>query len=112
MAMPSASKSSTTTERNLLPPIHPGEVLKEELMVPLGISINKLARELRVPPGRIGDIVNGRRGVSADTALRLARYFGTTPAFWMNLQAAYDLEVAERASLTEIERDVRPRRAA
>jgi len=96
----------------LLPPIHPGEVLKEELMVPFGISINKLARELRVPPGRIGDIVNRKRGVSADTALRLARYFGTTPAFWMNLQSAYDIEVAERESQAEIARDVRPRRAA
>ncbi len=112
--MPSASKSSTITkgEKDFLPPIHPGEVLKEELMAPLGISINRLARELRVPPGRIGDIVNEKRGVSADTALRLARYFGTSPAFWMNLQSAYDLEVAERESLAEIKRDVRPRELA
>ena len=96
----------------LLPPVHPGEILREELMAPLGLSINGLARELRVPVTRIGDIVNERRGISADTALRLARYFGTASQFWMNLQTAYDLEIAERGSLTEIERDVRPRKAA
>ncbi len=77
-----------------LPPVHPGEILQEDLMKPLGLSINRLARDLRVPVTRISEIVNGRRRVSADTALRLARYFGNTAEFWLNLQSAYDLEVA------------------
>ena len=95
-----------------LPPVHPGEILREELMKPLGLSINGLARSLHVPPTRTSEIVNGRRGISADTALRLARYFGTTREFWMNLQAAYDLDVAQRASAARIARDVQPREAA
>ena len=95
-------------EDDLLPPIHPGEILTEEFMKPLGLSINRVARDLRVPVTRIAEIVHARRGVSSDTALRLARYFGTTPEFWMNLQSAYDLEVAERDSRTRIERDVHP----
>ncbi|MGH9363871.1 MAG: HigA family addiction module antitoxin [Thermoanaerobaculia bacterium] len=95
-----------------LPPVHPGEVLYEDLMKPLGITINRLARDLRVPPTRISEIVNGLRGISADTTLRLARYFGTTPDFWMNLQAAYDLDVAQRASAERIVRDVHPREVA
>lgn len=96
----------------LLPPIHPGEILLEEYMKPLGISINRLARDLRVPPTRIGDIVNRRRSLTSDTALRLARYFNTTPQYWMNLQSAFDLEVAQREKLKEIKRDVRPYAAA
>ena len=72
-----------------LPPVHPGEVLREDLMTPLGLSINGLARDLRVPVTRMSEIVNGRRSITADTALRLARYFDMTPQFWMNLQAAY-----------------------
>ena len=95
-----------------LPPVHPGEVLREELLVPLAISINRLGRDLRVPVTRMSEIVNGRRGITADTALRLARYFETTPEFWMNLQAAYDLDVAQRASADRIARDVNPREAA
>lgn len=95
-----------------LPPVHPGEVLHEDLMKPLGVSINRLARELRVPVNRISEIVNGRRGITADTALRLARYFATTPEFWMNLQAAHDLDSAQRASAERIARDVNPREAA
>ena len=95
-----------------LPPVHPGEVLREDLMTPLGISINQLGRDLRVPVTRISEIVNGRRGVTADTALRLARYFGTTAEFWMNVQAKYDLDVAQRASAHRIARDVHPREAA
>ncbi|HXV61414.1 MAG TPA: HigA family addiction module antitoxin [Vicinamibacteria bacterium] len=91
-----------------LPPVHPGEILHEDLMRPREISINRLARDLRVPVTRISEIVNGRRGISADTALRLGRYFGSTPEFWMNLQAAYDLEVAQREKESEIERDVHP----
>ena len=81
-------------------------------MKPLGITINGLARELRVPPTRTSEIVNGRRSISADTALRLARYFGTTPEFWMNLQAAYDLELAQRLSAERIARDIHPHEAA
>jgi addiction module HigA family antidote len=81
-------------------------------MKPLEISINRLARDLRVPVTRISEIVNRRRGISADTALRLARYFGSTPEFWINLQTAYDLEVARRESASMIELDVRPRDVA
>ena len=95
-----------------LPPVHPGEILREDLLKPLGISINRLARDLRVPVTRVSEIVNGRRGITADTALRLARYFGTTPEFWMNLQAAHDLDLAQRASADRIARDVHPREAA
>jgi len=98
--------------KGLLPPVHPGEVLREDLMKPLGISINRLARDLRVPVTRVSEIVNRRRAITADTALRLARYFGSTPQFWINLQAGYDLELAERASGTRIVRDVHPREAA
>ena len=95
-----------------LPPVHPGEILREDLMAPLGLSINGLARELRVPVTRMSEIVNGRRSITADTALRLARYFSTTPEFWVNLQSAYDLDVATRASAEQIKRDVHPREAA
>jgi antitoxin HigA-1 len=95
-----------------LPPVHPGEILREDLLKPLGISINRLGRDLRVPVTRMSEIVNRRRGITADTALRLARYFGTTPEFWMNLQASFDLDVAQRASADRITRDVRPREAA
>ncbi len=94
--------------QELLPPIHPGEILAEEFIKPLRLSINRVARDLRVPVTRIAEIVHGRRAVSSDTALRLARYFSTTPAFWMNLQSAYDLEVAERESMDRIKRDVHP----
>ncbi len=95
-----------------LPPVHPGEILREDLLKPLGISINRLGRDLRVPVTRMSEIVNGRRGVSADTALRLARYFGITPEFWMSLQAAYDLDLVQRVSSDRIARDVHPREAA
>src|SRR3990172_2357880 len=92
-----------------LAPIHPGEILREELLGPLGLSASRLARDLRVPVTRITEILHGRRGITADTALRLARYFGTTARFWMNLQLAYDLEVAERDVTPLIEREVLPR---
>lgn len=95
-----------------LPPFHPGEILREDLLKPLGISVNRLGLDLRVPVTRMREIVNGRRGISADTALRLARYFGTTPEFWMNLQAAYNLDSEQRVSADRIARDVRPREAA
>jgi addiction module HigA family antidote len=95
-----------------LSPVHPGEILREDLLKPLGISINRLGRDLRVPVTRMSEIANGRRGISADTALRLARYFGTTPEFWMNLQATYDLDSAQRVLAERIARDVHPREAA
>lgn len=81
-------------------------------MKPLGLSVNGLARELKVPVTRIREIVNGRRSLSADTALRLSRYFGSTPEFWINLQGAYDLSVTIDSSADRIEREVRPRKAA
>ena len=99
-------------KRRRLPPVHPGEILSEDLMQPLGLSINRLARDLSVPVTRMSEIVNGRRSITADTALRLARYFGSSPQFWMNLQAAYDLDVVARASAERIERDVHPHEAA
>ncbi|KAF1008586.1 MAG: putative HTH-type transcriptional regulator YbaQ [Luteibacter sp.] len=79
-----------------LPPVHPGEVLREDYMIPLGLSANALAIALGVTAARINEIANGRRGISADTALRLARYFGTDARSWLNLQQNYELEVAER----------------
>ena len=94
-------------KRLLRTALHPGEILREQFMADFGVSINRLARDLRVPPTRIGEIVNERRAITPDTALRLARYFGTTAEFWMDLQTAYDLDVA-RASLRQIEMDVRP----
>ncbi|MBF0562855.1 MAG: HigA family addiction module antidote protein [Alphaproteobacteria bacterium] len=90
---------------------HPGEVLRVEFLEPLGISSNALALALRVPATRIGEIVNERRGVSADTALRLARYFGTTAQFWVNLQSAHDLSRAEAESGSAIADEVKPRAA-
>jgi len=90
---------------------HPGEVLRAEFLDPLGLSANALALALRVPATRIGEIANGRRAVSADTALRLARYFGTTPQFWMNLQSAYDLSRAEAESGSVIAEEIKPRAA-
>ncbi len=91
-----------------LKPVHPGEVLREEFMTPLGLSMNKLAMALRVPVTRIADIVNERRSITADTALRFARYFNNSPTFWMNLQTRYDLEVAEDEIAAKVERDVQP----
>src|SRR2546421_6249739 len=79
--------------RRKLPPIHPGEILLEEFLTPLGVSQYRLAKETSVPPRRINEIVRGLRSVSADTALRLSRYFGTSERFWLNLQTRYDLEV-------------------
>jgi antitoxin HigA-1 len=91
-----------------LKPVHPGEILHEEFMKPLGLSMNKLALGLRVPVTRIADIVGERRGITADTALRLARYFKNPPVFWMNLQTRYDLEVAQHELAAKVERDVQP----
>ena len=91
-----------------LKPVHPGEILREEFMKPLGLSMNRLALDLHVPVTRIAEIANERRGITADTALRFARYFKNTAAFWMNLQTRYNLEVAEDKSASKIERDVQP----
>jgi addiction module HigA family antidote len=106
-------KSWTTIEvskvsKNGMRPVHPGEVLREEFMVPLGLSANALAKALNVPAPRINDVVRGRRGVSADTAMRLARYFGGDARSWLNLQAAYDLRVAEISSGKRIAREISP----
>ena len=98
--------------KNGMRPIHPGEILREDYMVPLGLSATALAHALGVTPARINDIVRERRGVTADTALRLARYFGTDAQTWINLQTAYDLRVAELTAGGTIERIVKPRRAA
>lgn len=93
-----------------LPPVHPGEILLEEYLHPLGISQNRLGRDLNVPAQRINEIIRGKRSITVDTALRLARYFHTTSRFWLNLQTHYDLEVAEETRLVErISREVRQR---
>ncbi len=94
---------------NRLPPIHPGEILREEYLAPLGMSANALARELHVPPNRITAILQKKRSVTADTALRLARFFGTTAQVWLNLQASYDLKITEQSTGPMIEAQVRPR---
>jgi len=92
----------------LLDPITPGEILREDFMEPLDISMNQLARDLSVPPNRISEIVNGKRSISADTALRLQRYFGVEAQFWLNLQTAYDLRMMKRKIWTDIERRIIP----
>ena len=91
----------------LLDPIPPGEVLHEEFMKPLGVSINALTREIAVPPNRVSDIVNGKRSITADTALRLGKYFGVSPELWLGLQADYDLRVARRTTWLKTEPRVR-----
>src|SRR5882762_146706 len=98
--------------RDRIPFPHPGETIREDYLKPLGMSVNRLALELRVPATRLTEIVHGRRGISADTALRLARYFNTTPKFWLNLQASYDLAMAAEARSAEIQRTGHPREAA
>lgn len=98
--------------KNRMRPIHPGEILREEYMVPLGLSANALARALGVTPARVNEIIREKRGITGDTALRLARYFGTDAQSWLNLQTAYDLRVAELASGNAIDRQVKPREAA
>jgi len=93
----------------LMAPVTPGEILREDFMKPFGLSANALAKTLQVPPNRITAILNGTRSITADTALRLARYFNTTPQSWMNLQKNYELEVAKREMGQAIEDDVQPR---
>ncbi len=118
------SRSSTTTDRRkrrghrsvrsrrLLDPIAPGEILLREFMEPLGVSQNRLARDIDVSPARISDIVHGRRSITADTALRLAKFFGTSPDLWLGLQMEFDLRRARREVWPEVEHRVRPHHAA
>src|ERR1700736_2034184 len=95
--------------RRKLPPVHPGEILLEEFLSPLGLSQYRLAKDTSVPPRRINEIVRGSRAISADTALRLARYFGTSERFWMNLQSRYDLEVVKDRLGPRLQREVKVR---
>jgi len=99
----------TTGKR--LPLIHPDEILRDDFLLPMKISVYALAQAIKLPRSRVNDIVLGRRGMTADTAFRLARYFGTSPEFWINLQARHDLEVADRKLRRRIEREVAPRAA-
>ena len=99
---------SDVAARGHLPPVHPGEILQDDFLRPLGLSVYRLAQELRIPRPRVNDIVRGQRRVTTDTALRLARYFGTTPEFWIRLQIRYDLDHAEPVR-REIEREIEPR---
>jgi antitoxin HigA-1 len=94
-----------------LPPVHPGTILRNEFLAPMGISVYELARAIKVPRSRANDIVLGRRAITTDTAMRLARYFGTSPEFWINLQSRHDLDVADRTARRKIEREVAPRAA-
>ena len=98
--------------KNKMRPIHPGEILREEFLAPLGFSAHALAMELKVPAPRINDIVRERRSVTPDTALRLSRYFGTTAQFWLNLQTSYDLKIAEKAIGSKIKYEVHTRLVA
>jgi antitoxin HigA-1 len=93
---------------DILEPISPGEILREDFLEPLGISINRLSRDLSVPPNRISEIVNGKRSISADTALRLQRYFGVEAQFWLNLQTEYDLRMMKRKIWSDIEQRIIP----
>ena len=116
--MPTKSKSPTTTKRGRagalvqrrlpthLPPTHPGEMLREEFLVPLEITQYRLAKEISVPARRINEIVQGKRGISADTALRLSRYFGMSERFWINLQSHYDIEVEKDKLGPRLKREV------
>ena len=94
-----------------LEPIHPGEILLEDFMKPMGISINQLARDIVVPPGRVSEIVNGKRGITADTALRLGKYFDVSPEVWIGLQSDYDLRVAKQTTWPKIEDRIHPHAA-
>jgi antitoxin HigA-1 len=102
--------SDVATGRRL-PPVHPGEILRDEFLKPMDISVYELANAIKVPRTRANDIVLGRRAITVDTAIRLGRYFGTSPEFWINLQARYDLDVADRTLRRRIEKEVSPRAA-
>ena len=94
------------------PPVHPGRILKEDLLDPLALSVNETAKALHVPANRLNQIVRGTRAVTPDTSLRLGRYFGFSPDYWLRLQMHYEFELARRSSLARIEREVHPRKAA
>lgn len=94
-----------------LPPVHPGEILRDEFLTPIGISVYELANAIKAPRSRVNDVVLGRRSITIDTALRLGRYFGTSAEFWINLQARHDLDVADRTVRQQIEKEVAPRAA-
>ena len=96
----------------MIKPPHPGETIKEDYLVPLGMSANRLAMALGIGARRVNEIVRGNRGITADTALRLSRYFGTSAEFWLNLQSLYDLRMAERKARARIEREVTPFKVA
>lgn len=102
---------SDVTSGRRLPPMHPGEILRDEFLTPMDLSVYRLAKALKVSRPRLNDIVIGRRAITTDTALRLGRYFGTTPEFWINLQTRYDLDVAERTVRRRIEREIQPHAA-
>lgn len=102
---------SDVTSGRRLPPMHPGEILRDEFLTPMDLSVYRLAKALKVSRPRLNDIVIGRRAITTDTALRLGRYFGTTPEFWINLQTRYDLDVAERTVRRKIEREIQPHAA-
>src|SRR5260370_41835308 len=102
------AKCEKAKREKLLPPIHPGEILRSDFMEPLGLSMNRLALGLRVPGTRIAEIVHQRRGITPDTAFRFARYFNTRPGFWLNLQSSSDLEGAQDRLSRTIEREIRP----
>ena len=104
-------REGSMSKNDVLAPIHPGEILREEYLEPLGITQHRLAVEIGVPPRRINEIVHGKRGITADTALRLARYFGTSERFFLNLQARYEIE-RERDRLTERLKEITPLRSA
>src|SRR5947199_3044265 len=111
-ATPTRSKSSITTEVDIMPPIvHPGRLLKRELTA-RKLSANRLSLDIGVPSGRVTDILNGRRSITADTAVRLGRYFGNGPQFWLDLQGQYDIGIVEREKGAEIAKRVRPADAA
>lgn len=105
------NQCAMTRKYKQLDPIHPGEILLEEFIKPMGISINRLARDIAVPTGRISAIVNGKRAITADTALRLGKYFGVSSQTWMGLQMEYDLRIAQRVIGAELEKCVRPHAA-
>src|SRR5271166_1818722 len=110
--MPGRFRLSITTELEegaRMPALHPGEMLREEFMKPLGLSANALAMELRVPVSRISEILRERRGISGDTALRLARYFNMSAEFWMGIQSRFELDSASDATGSAIEKEIRPR---
>jgi addiction module HigA family antidote len=108
---PTITNKEQAVAKKLLDPIPPGEILLEEFMKPLGISINRLARDIDVPPNRISEIVSGKRTITADTALRLGKYFGNSPELWLDLQSDYDIRMLQRTTWPKTEPKIRVRAA-